>query len=234
MSIGSWQRSTPGATSVTSAVAALLLLTAGAIGHHSSVTDGASATAEASRCDDRRGVMGAVRRRVGARVAPAVAHTTAAVGGRPAGASDGGRGPGRRRDRVVASRWGTAGRAAATGGRAGRRRRPVGRRHRGGGRVVRPHRVMSRHPTCRPDGSASPTAAGTGRRQPPRRCSCSSTPTSALRPTCSTGWPADFATRPGGVVSLQPWHDAVRPVERLSVLANVVALMGSGSVHGRR
>ena len=40
--------------------------------------------------------------------------------------------------------------------------------------------------------------------------------------------------RPGAVVSVQPWHDAVRPGERLSVLANVVALMGSGGVHGAR
>ena len=41
---------------------------------------------------------------------------------------------------------------------------------------------------------------------------------------------------PDVVVSVQPWHDASTPAERCSVLANIVALMGSGAftVLGRR
>jgi 4,4'-diaponeurosporenoate glycosyltransferase len=37
------------------------------------------------------------------------------------------------------------------------------------------------------------------------------------------------AATPDAVVSVQPWHDAVRPGEQLTALANVVALMGSGA-----
>ncbi len=40
---------------------------------------------------------------------------------------------------------------------------------------------------------------------------------------------AAVATDPGSVVSVQPWHDAIRPGEQLTALANVVALMGSGA-----
>jgi len=35
--------------------------------------------------------------------------------------------------------------------------------------------------------------------------------------------------RPGAVTSVQPWHDAVTPGERLVLLANVVAVMGCGA-----
>jgi 4,4'-diaponeurosporenoate glycosyltransferase len=42
------------------------------------------------------------------------------------------------------------------------------------------------------------------------------------------GLAAELATEPGTVVSVQPWHDAERPGERLGALASVVALMGSG------
>ncbi|HET9690264.1 MAG TPA: hypothetical protein VFP61_03875, partial [Acidimicrobiales bacterium] len=37
-----------------------------------------------------------------------------------------------------------------------------------------------------------------------------------------------------GVVSAEPWHHADRPVEQLSLVANVVALMGTGAFSGRR
>jgi len=37
-----------------------------------------------------------------------------------------------------------------------------------------------------------------------------------------------LASAPDAVVSVQPWHDAARPGERLTALANVVSLMGSG------
>ncbi|GAC1531462.1 MAG: 4,4'-diaponeurosporenoate glycosyltransferase [Acidimicrobiales bacterium] len=37
----------------------------------------------------------------------------------------------------------------------------------------------------------------------------------------------------GGLVSVQPWHDCVRPVESLSAICNVVALMGVGAFAGR-
>jgi 4,4'-diaponeurosporenoate glycosyltransferase len=37
------------------------------------------------------------------------------------------------------------------------------------------------------------------------------------------------AVEPGAVTSVQPWHDAVTPGERLTLLANVVALMGCGA-----
>ncbi len=42
------------------------------------------------------------------------------------------------------------------------------------------------------------------------------------------GLAAALSTSPDVVVSVQPWHDAARPGERLTALANVVALMGSG------
>ena len=42
------------------------------------------------------------------------------------------------------------------------------------------------------------------------------------------GLAAASSTAPDAVVSAQPWHDAVRPGERLPALANVVTLMGSG------
>lgn len=35
--------------------------------------------------------------------------------------------------------------------------------------------------------------------------------------------------RHGGLVSVQPWHDARRPYEKLSLFPNVLALMGSGA-----
>jgi 4,4'-diaponeurosporenoate glycosyltransferase len=50
------------------------------------------------------------------------------------------------------------------------------------------------------------------------------------------GLAAALTGAPGAVVSVQPWHDAGRPGERITGLANVVALMGSGAftVAGRR
>ncbi len=39
----------------------------------------------------------------------------------------------------------------------------------------------------------------------------------------------DEHARSGGLVSVQPWHDTVRPYEQLSALFNVVALMGTGA-----
>ena len=58
----------------------------------------------------------------------------------------------------------------------------------------------------------------------------------ALARICSTASPPPSSTAPDAVVSVQPWHDAVRPGERLTALANVVTLMGSGgfTVLGRR
>lgn len=35
--------------------------------------------------------------------------------------------------------------------------------------------------------------------------------------------------RTGGIVSVQPWHDARRPVEQFSALFNVIAVMGAGA-----
>ena len=35
--------------------------------------------------------------------------------------------------------------------------------------------------------------------------------------------------RSGGLVSVQPWHDTLRPYEQLSALFNVIALMGTGA-----
>jgi 4,4'-diaponeurosporenoate glycosyltransferase len=43
------------------------------------------------------------------------------------------------------------------------------------------------------------------------------------------GLVAQVVVDPPAVVSVQPWHDAERPGERLAALANVVALMGSGA-----
>lgn len=50
------------------------------------------------------------------------------------------------------------------------------------------------------------------------------------------GLAAAVTADPAAVVSLQPWYDAARADERLTVLAHVVALMGSGAftVLGRR
>jgi len=42
------------------------------------------------------------------------------------------------------------------------------------------------------------------------------------------GLAAAVRAAPDAVVSVQPWHDAVTPTERASVLANIVALMGCG------
>jgi 4,4'-diaponeurosporenoate glycosyltransferase len=42
------------------------------------------------------------------------------------------------------------------------------------------------------------------------------------------GLAAALSISPDVVVSVQPWHDTARPGERLTALANVVALMGSG------
>ena len=39
----------------------------------------------------------------------------------------------------------------------------------------------------------------------------------------------DEHARSGGLLSVQPWHDTVRPYEQLSALFNVVALMGVGA-----
>lgn len=49
------------------------------------------------------------------------------------------------------------------------------------------------------------------------------------------GLAAALAVDADAVVSVQPWHDAPRPAEQATVLANVVALMGSGgfTVAGR-
>ncbi len=43
------------------------------------------------------------------------------------------------------------------------------------------------------------------------------------------GLTAALDDEPRAVVSVQPWHDAPRPAEQATVLANVVALMGSGA-----
>ena len=43
------------------------------------------------------------------------------------------------------------------------------------------------------------------------------------------GLTAALGRAPDAVVSVQPWHDTVTPAERCSVLANIVALMGSGA-----
>jgi 4,4'-diaponeurosporenoate glycosyltransferase len=48
-------------------------------------------------------------------------------------------------------------------------------------------------------------------------------------PSMLDGLAAEIAIAPQAVVSVQPWHDAERPGERLAGLANVVALMGSGA-----
>jgi 4,4'-diaponeurosporenoate glycosyltransferase len=42
----------------------------------------------------------------------------------------------------------------------------------------------------------------------------------------------DEQLRTGGLVSVQPWHDARRPYEKLSALFNVVAVMGTGAGNG--
>src|SRR5690606_19637211 len=39
----------------------------------------------------------------------------------------------------------------------------------------------------------------------------------------------DEHRRSGGLVSVQPWHDTLRPYEQLSALFNVVALMGTAA-----
>ncbi len=39
----------------------------------------------------------------------------------------------------------------------------------------------------------------------------------------------DQLNRTGGIVSVQPWHTTGRPVEQLSALFNVIAVMGSGA-----
>jgi 4,4'-diaponeurosporenoate glycosyltransferase len=48
-------------------------------------------------------------------------------------------------------------------------------------------------------------------------------------PRLLDGLAAGLTTAPDAVVSVQPWHDAERPGERLTALANVVTLMGSGA-----
>ncbi len=55
-------------------------------------------------------------------------------------------------------------------------------------------------------------------------------------PRLLDGVAAALAADPGAVVSVQPWHDAERPGERVGILANVVTLMGSGgfTALGRR
>ena len=55
-------------------------------------------------------------------------------------------------------------------------------------------------------------------------------------PNLLDGLAAALEASPDVVVSAQPWHDAERPLERASVLPNVVSLMGSGgfTVLGRR
>jgi 4,4'-diaponeurosporenoate glycosyltransferase len=55
-------------------------------------------------------------------------------------------------------------------------------------------------------------------------------------PRLLDGLAATLAADPDAVVSVQPWHAAERPDERLAALAGVVALMGSGgfTVLGRR
>lgn len=40
---------------------------------------------------------------------------------------------------------------------------------------------------------------------------------------------AEVAHRPDAAVSVQPWHDMVRPVERLSLVPNLVVVMGTGA-----
>ena len=76
---------------------------------------------------------------------------------------------------------------------------------------------------ARPAGSASPMPAPSVQRNDrasarvPRR-------RRAAGPTLLDGLAA--ATTPGHVVSVQPWHDAVTAGERVTLLANVAALMG--------
>ena len=55
-------------------------------------------------------------------------------------------------------------------------------------------------------------------------------------PMLLDGLAAAIAAAPDAVVSVQPWHDVGSPVERASVLPNVVALMGCAAftVAGRR
>jgi 4,4'-diaponeurosporenoate glycosyltransferase len=48
-------------------------------------------------------------------------------------------------------------------------------------------------------------------------------------PTMLAGLAAEVARAPSAVASVQPWHDAERPGERLAALASVIALMGSGA-----
>ncbi len=48
-------------------------------------------------------------------------------------------------------------------------------------------------------------------------------------PALLDGLAAAVASAPDAVVSVQPWHDAVTPAERASVLPNIVALMGCGA-----
>jgi 4,4'-diaponeurosporenoate glycosyltransferase len=40
---------------------------------------------------------------------------------------------------------------------------------------------------------------------------------------------AEVARRPDAAVSVQPWHDMVRPIERLSLVPNLVVVMGTGA-----
>lgn len=40
---------------------------------------------------------------------------------------------------------------------------------------------------------------------------------------------AEVVRRPDAAVSVQPWHDMVRPVERLSLVPNLVVVMGTGA-----
>lgn len=40
---------------------------------------------------------------------------------------------------------------------------------------------------------------------------------------------AEVARRPDAAVSVQPWHDMVRPAERLSLVPNLVVVMGTGA-----
>ena len=206
MSIGSWQRSTPGATSVTSGTA--------------------------SSCSWRRGRSAIVRsvRRAPARAATRDTIRAGGVGvvrggvdrsggcccGRPAGCRQHGsdrpaarrRRPGARRGRRAAPPARSAARPAPPRRRARRRRRPLVRRH--GRRRRRPRRDGRRRAGA-PAGLGRQAARllDRCRRNDRADCSCSSTPTSGPDRTCSTGWRRSAAT--DAVVSVQPWHDAPGP-----------------------
>ena len=239
MSIGSWVRRTPGATSVTSAVARSCSWRRGRSliqrqyrpgvrscrGRRGRVTHGR----RQQRRDCGR-VVGPVHRRVDRRLAAAVVDPRACRPGRRDRGADRRRRAGARRGRRAPAPPAAARRPAAPGRRARRRRRPLDRRH-GRRRRVRSAPASSPAPDL-PGGLGRQAPRLLDRRRAPRRRrrSCSSTPTSAPVRASSTGSRAAVAADPDAVTSVQPWHDARRARRagrRRS--ANVVALMGSGA-----